>query len=220
MALIHGPSVVTSGLILSLDAGNIKSYPGSGTTWTDLSGTGNTGTLTNNPTYTSGTSGYFNFDGVDDYVDCGNNSSTQLGTAVTLESWCYPVSTSGLGNMIQKNQNAAYRFRIQNGDLWAYSNGNSAVASGALCTNNNWWHCIASFGPSGIICYVNGTQVASSASAYSPSNVSSGNVQIGCYAPGSETFNGRISIARIYNRVLSATEVLQNFNASRGRYGV
>lgn len=220
MAIAYNSSIVTNGLVLCLDAGSPRSYPGSGTNWYDASGSGSNGLMVNGPTYNSSNLGSIVFDGVDDYVDCGNATTLQLASAVTLESWCNPTSTSGLGNMIQKNQNAGYRFRIQNGDLWAYSNGNSAVASGAQCTNGNWWHCVATFGSGGIICYVNGVQVASTGTAYTPSSVSAGNLQIGCYAPASETFNGKISIARVYNRVLSAAEVLQNFNATRGRYGV
>ena len=220
MGVSYNSNIVTNGLVLCLDAGSPRSYPGSGTAWNDTSGTMNNGTLTNGPTYNSSNLGSIVFDGVDDYADSGNASSLQLATTVTLESWCNPTSSSGLGNMIQKNQNAGYRFRIQNGDLWAYSNGNFTISSGAPCTNNNWWHCVASFGPSGIICYVNGTQVASTGSAYTPSSVTAGNLQIGCYAPGQETFNGKISIARVYSRVLSSTEVLQNFNATRGRYGI
>ena len=220
MAISYNSSIVTTGLALCLDAANLRSYPGTGTSWKDVSGNLNNGTMINGPAYNASNLGSLTFDGVDDYVDCGNATSLQLATTVTLESWCNPTSTSGLGNMIQKDQNSGYRFRIQNGDLWAYSNGNSALASGAICTNNNWWHCVATFGPSGLICYVNGTQVASTGTAYTPSSVTTGNLQIGCYAPGSETFNGKISIARIYNKVLSATEVLQNFNATRGRYGI
>lgn len=220
MGVSYNSNIVTNGLVLCLDAGNPRSYPGTGSTWFDASGATNTGTMVNGPAYNSANLGSITFDGVDDYVDCGNATSLQLASTLTLESWCNPTSSSGLGNMIQKNQNSGYRFRIQNGDLWAYSNGNFALASGAICTNNNWWHCIATFGPSGIVCYVNGTQVASTATAYTPSSVTAGNLQIGCYAPGTETFNGKISIARVYNRVLSVTEVLQNFNATRGRYGV
>jgi hypothetical protein len=220
MSISYNSSIVTNGLALCLDAGNPRSYPGSGTAWNDASGVGNNGTMINGPTYNSSNLGSIVFDGVDDYVDCGNATSLQLATAVTLESWCNPTSSTGLGTLIQKNTNSGYRFRIESGNLWAYSSGVAAVASGGICTNNNWWHCVATFGSGGIICYVNGTQVASTGTAYTPGNVTAGNLQIGCYSPGSETFNGKISIARVYNRVLSTTEITQNFNALRGRYGV
>ena len=73
MGLAHSPKIVTNGLVLCLDAGNTKSYPGSGTAWTDLSGRGNNGTLTNGPTYSSTNGGSVVFDAVDDYVTVPHN---------------------------------------------------------------------------------------------------------------------------------------------------
>jgi hypothetical protein len=83
MGIAYNPSVATDGLVLALDAGNSKSYPGSGTTWTDLSGRGNNGTLTNGPTYSSSNNGVLVFDGVDDYV---TNASTDLSIVNNLFS--------------------------------------------------------------------------------------------------------------------------------------
>ena len=78
MALSHSPLIVTDGLVLCLDAANKKSYSGSGTTWTDRSGNGNNGTLVNGPTFDSGNGGSIDFDGVDDNVNLGNDSSFDL----------------------------------------------------------------------------------------------------------------------------------------------
>ena len=75
MALAHSPRIVTDGLVLALDAGNAKSYPGSGTAWTDLSGNSNNGTLTNGSTYSSVDGGAIVFDGSDDYVVSSNNTN-------------------------------------------------------------------------------------------------------------------------------------------------
>ena len=72
MASFSGPNLEVEGLVLCLDAANTNSYPGSGTTWTDTSGKGNDGTLTNGPTFSSDYGGKFNFDNSNDYVDCGN----------------------------------------------------------------------------------------------------------------------------------------------------
>jgi len=85
MGLYHSPSIVMNGLVLCLDAGNTKSYPGSGTTWIDLSGNSNTGTLTNGPTYSSENGGSLVFDGIDDYV------TTSLGTHTPycIDIWFY-----------------------------------------------------------------------------------------------------------------------------------
>ena len=220
MSVSYGTAMATSGLVLCLDASNIKSYSGSGTSWYDLSGTKATGNLTNSPTYSSTSPASFTFNGSNTYVDCGNPTAFQLASAVTLEVWCNPTSSTGLGNLIQKNNNTGYRFRIDTGNLWVYSAGNSVMSSGAPCANGVWSHCVATFGPSGLTAYVNGNVVASNASAYAPSDVASLPVQIGCFSPGSETFNGKISVAKIYNKVLSAVEVQQNFNALRGRFGI
>ena len=84
MAISYNPSSVTSGLVLCLDAGNTKSYPGSGTTWTDLSGNGNTGTLTNGPTYSSANGGSFVFDGTDDYASISGSITV---SEVTFSVW-------------------------------------------------------------------------------------------------------------------------------------
>ena len=88
MGIAYNPRVVTDGLVLCLDAGNVKSYPGSGTTWTDLSGKGNTGTLTNGPTYSSANGGSIVFDGVDDRV---SGTSFNTGQNFTINAWIYPT---------------------------------------------------------------------------------------------------------------------------------
>jgi len=90
MGLSHSPRIVTNGLVLCLDAGNRQSYPGSGTTWTDLSGNGKNGTLTNGPTYTSANVGAIVFDGVDDYVSC---SASNILNNFSYDIWCLPQAT-------------------------------------------------------------------------------------------------------------------------------
>jgi len=218
MALQHSPSIITSGLVFCNDAPNPRSYPGSGTAWYDVSGNGNTGTLTNSPSYTSGIGGYFTFDGIDDYVDCGNNSSVQQATAITMAAWVNPTSTTGLGNVMSKNTNSGYRFRLDNGQLWWYVSGNAVM--GGSVPNGTWAYCTVTGSSSGLTAYVNGVSVASNSSAFTPTSPTVGNLYVGCYAPGTEMFNGKISGTTMYNRALSASEVLQNFNALRGRYGV
>jgi hypothetical protein len=232
MAIGYNPKTVTDGLVLCLDAANPKSYPGSGTAWRDVSGTMNNGTLIDGPTYNSSNLGSIVFDGGYAYADCGNATSLHSATAVTLEVWFNPTSSVSTGYMIQKNQSSGYELFIDNGDIYAVSSDTFINSSGAPCTNNNWWHCVATFGPSfipinptgiptGFRCYINGTQVASeSLATYSPNDITTGNLQIGCFNPGEQVFNGKISIARVYNRVLTVAEVLRNYNATRGRYGI
>ena len=84
MGLSHSPSLVMNGLVLCLDAGNSKSYPGTGTTWTDLSGNGNNGTLTNGPTYSSANGGSLVFDGTNDYTQTPLSGTFPQ---ITVEFW-------------------------------------------------------------------------------------------------------------------------------------
>jgi len=105
----NGPKIVTSGLVLALDAGNTKSYPGSGTVWTDLSGNGNTGTLTNGPTFNSSNGGSIVFDGVDDFVNIPYNTywnTNVFGTATnfTLECWHKPNVFRNWDTVIEKSE--------------------------------------------------------------------------------------------------------------------
>lgn len=218
MALQHSPSIVTSGLVFCVDAANPRSYPGSSTAWYDVSGNGNTGTLINSPAYTSGISGYFTFDGVDDYVNCGNNSSLQQASAITMSAWVNPTSTTGLGNIMAKNYNSGYRFRIDTGQLWWYVSGNAIM--GGSVPNGSWSYCTVTGSSSGLSAYVNGVLVASNSSAFTPSAPGSGDLLIGSLSAASEVFNGKIAMTSMYSRALSVTEILQNYNATRGRYGV
>ena len=80
MAFIHSPKIVTSGLVLCLDAANKLSYPSTGTSWYDLTSTGYVGTLTNGPTFNGSNGGTIVFDGVDDYVSVSSAQSLNPGT--------------------------------------------------------------------------------------------------------------------------------------------
>ena len=94
MAFIHSPKIITDGLVLALDAGNTKSYPGSGTVWTDLSGNNNTGTLTNGPTFNAANGGSIVFDGTNDYVTLP--ISTTSGQALTYFGWLYSTESTSI----------------------------------------------------------------------------------------------------------------------------
>jgi hypothetical protein len=91
MGVFAGPEIAESGLVLALDAGNLKSYPTTGTTWTDLSGNGNTGTLTNGPTYSSANGGSISFDGTNDYVTIPDSPSWDVNNGgYSICFWMYP----------------------------------------------------------------------------------------------------------------------------------
>ena len=118
-------SPVQNGMVLELDAANPTSYPGTGTAWTDISGYANNGTLTNGPTFSTSNGGNFSFDGADDYVDCGSNSSLNLG-AMTISAWVKPTTNVSNFRMIIADESQGgvpwnYRlFLTQGGGILVY----------------------------------------------------------------------------------------------------
>ena len=116
--------IVTSGLVLSLDAGNSSSYPGTGTTWTDLSGSVNTGTVFNSPVYSSANGGYLDFDGIDDYASGANSVSTDLTGDMSCEVWFKLDAVAGDWVTHCLSYCNHYQFSIRSGS----SNTNAAVA--------------------------------------------------------------------------------------------
>lgn len=224
MSAFGGSNIVTNGLVLCLDAANIKSYPGSGTTWTDLSGLGNNGSIKAGAAYNS--LGWFNFNhlssdfnGYNGYIDAGNPTSLQLSSDITIETWINPDSTTGKGNMVSKNGNDGYRYRISpTGQIEFFARGGENVITGGTVPNGAWSHCVVTGDSSGLKVYVNGTLVASNSTAYSPYNAQNGNLTIGIDIQNAERFDGKIAVCKIYNRALTATEIKQSYNATRERY--
>lgn len=193
-----------------------KSYSG----WYDMIGAGTTGTLTNGAVFNYSTKS-IDFDGTNDYVDCGNPTSLQLSSQITMAAWVYPVSVTLNGNIMSKNANAGYRFRIgSSNELWWYVSGNALVSSNGVCPLNTWSYCVVTGDVSGLKMYLNGVLLTSNTTAFAPTAPASGNFYIGCYGIGSEVFNGKIANAQVYNRALTAAEVNTNFQASRDRYGI
>ena len=216
MSIGYGPRVVEDGLVLCLDAGNPKSYPGSGTTWTDLSGQGNNGTLVNGPTYSSSNGGNFNFDETDDYVDCGqvlNNS------AYTKIAWFRPETSTY--NIVSGTAGATAFWMSNTTDtLYSGHNGSWYIVSyspGNML--NQWWCGAVTFNTStGWVLYLNGEQVDTDASTTAPTG--DGTIFIGAHGVAANLFDGDIPVVQIYNRALSASEISQNFNATRSRFSI
>ena len=226
MALVHGiKPIVTSGLVLCLDAANRKSYPGSGPTWTDLSGNGNNLTLTNSPTWNSsgyfstGSTGYFTGSG-SALIPTGNSSYTMICWVRVTGSWVDSnkgiISIGGFGTSNQSN--ALRTNNTSLGQLTHYWWGNDL-----LITNNNaglsvgtWFMVTAQFDGTNRRVWANTTNVGSDTPG-SSHNVTSTTIQVAkTYA--TEYLQGDIATAQIYNRALSATEIAQNFNALKSRY--
>ncbi len=216
-----GPNIVTSGLILQLDAANTKSYPGSGTTWTDLSGNGNNGTLTNSPTFSSANGGIFTFNGTNQFINCGNNSSIQI-TVGTISAWVRTTTPGASFRSIIAKQGAWGLF-FNDGILVTYDWGNAQTrTTGLNIANGIWNHTAMTFTqtvgtPSNnAIIYLNGASVLTTTIKHSNHNV---NLQI-AEANANQFLNGNIASAQIYNRALSATEILQNYNGTKSRFGI
>ena len=216
MALAHSPRIVRDSLAFYLDAANTKSYPGSGTTWKDISGKGNDGTLTNDPTFSSDYGGKFNFDETNDYVDCGNVLSQ---TAYTKSAWFRPESSTR--NIISGPANHAFWMvgtdnTLAAGHQGQWSRVSHAVPSGNML--NQWWNGVVTWNNStGWVLYLNGVQVDTNSNTTGPGGTTG--VYIARYS-GGNYFDGDIAQAMIYDRVLTALEVLQNYNSHKGRFGL
>lgn len=220
-----GPNYVKTGLSIVLDSANIKSYLGSGTTWSDLSGNSNTGTLTNGPTFNSSNGGCIVFNGINNYVSIPNNSSFNVTDNITVEMWVRLETTqsSNLGFLIKysngylfyvtNDANRRFRFDSRNGDGTYYTTtGTTNIQDGV------WKYLVAQKGGLSYKVYVNGL-LEGSTTANTVGDIS-GNVNLNLGTDGSTYLNGRIGIFKIYNRVLSADEVLQNYNSTKARFGL
>jgi hypothetical protein len=221
MSVSYNTKIVTNGLVLALDAANSKSYPGSGTTWTDLSGRGNNGTLENSPSYSGSNGGTLLFNGTTQRVICGNASNLQI-TVGTISAWFNANNGNAGYNGIIAKQNAWGLFVASN-VLVAYDWGNGAERStGITVGNSSWNYVVMTFTetigtPSNnAIVYLNGRPVLTTTIKHNNNTVQ---VMVG-EANAGQYFGGNIAQTSIYNRVLSASEIIQNFNALRGRYDI
>jgi len=217
MATTYNPKIATEGLVLCLDAANPRSYPGSGTVWTDLSGRANTGTLVNGPTFSSANGGSIVFDGINDYV------STNLGISnfYSISSF-FRISSfssadmrifgaySGASAQFTCGWNNQYFFRVWVSSTWEETT--------FLSQTNTYYHLGISHSSGTTNIYFNGNNIKSiSGKASYFDNIGIGNNFAGSFG---SYFNGHISQVSIYNRALTPDEITQNFNAIRGRYGI
>jgi hypothetical protein len=219
MAFNYSPKVVTDGLVLYIDAANGYSYPGSGITWSDISRGRTDGTLYNSPTYSTNGGGSIRFGGTN-YSLFGTGSNFDITQNLTVESVCYPTSFLNQGNLVSKRTNLGYRVRFQsNGTFWMNSN-NNIITSPLSYTINQWYHTTSVFSSNGLLMYINGELVTSNGTPFTPSYSTISFLFIGSNTTSSERFVGDIASVRLYNRALSATEVLQNYNATKTRFGL
>jgi len=231
MSFNYSPKIVTNGLVLCLDAANTKSYVSGSTIWTDLSQGGNTGTLTNGPTFNPSNGGSIFTDGTDDFI-----STTYLGSATsdyTFSAWFKNDNYSESKFILNRGRDGAgngwsLTLYIDTLGIAAASSvpispgTNQYTALGTSTLALNTWYYITGVwtASSSIKVYVNGVlERTTDATGRSNLRTSTNNWVMGSITTTNFT-SGYTAIAQIYNRALSATEIKQNYNATKGRYGL
>lgn len=234
------PSIVTNGLVLYLDAANTKSYPTTGTTWTDLSGNSNNGVLTNGPTFDSSNGGSIVFDGVNDNVLITNAFNLQ-NQNLTVSLWIYITNIpNSISTLIDFSHGTVpnpqgWVIQTENGTTGRnfyfayYSTSSFQPASGigsgigVPLTLNTWQNIVFTKNNTTVIGYKNGVAVFNPSLAAS-STITYINGRNNLMIDGAIGFTryigGKYSVCQIYNKALSATEVLQNYNALKSRFGL
>jgi len=223
ISIIGLSSIVTAGLQLYLDAGNASSYPGSGTTWTDLSGNSRDGTLTNGPTYDSAVGGSIVFDGTNDFVQCSGSLTV---TAATFVTWIKRNGNQGQydGILFSRGANTTgMNFQASNqlGYHWNDAGNTYNWQSGLTIPNLTWCMIaisVTSTAATAYLCQSGGTTTATNTVNHSSSNLN--DIKLAVDDAAARYFNGNIAIAQLYNTALSAAQVSQNFQADRGRFGI
>jgi hypothetical protein len=227
MGVTYNPKIATDGLVLCLDAANRRSYPGTGTTWSDLAGA-NDGTLTNMDAsnFSTDNGGVLSFDGTNESISCG--TGINLLSDLTFLIWVAPFSLSGTKSLISDGTTASMTHRLEFGRTtnrlgWVHS-GSVVGTSTVNCfsSSNEWAYVGVTRVKNGsnynVIFYKNGSSQSSFTTTTAPStNVD--NLSIGSRGDGTALHSDiKTGIVHIYNRALTADEIRQNYNATKGRY--
>lgn len=233
MAFARGPAVVKNGLVLWLDAANRSSYGGSGTLWRDMSGNGNNGTLTNGPTFSSANGGTLVFDGINDYVDLGQNKLKYQDNFTIEAFFNFPTIPNNPGSAcsarypVVYNHDYGYNLFMNNTGRILWQIYNTSSTNGGVTTSqvliNQWVHAVGYKSGTTMGFYVNGSLVGTTTLTTNAVYYEANPFVIGGFGVcGPDRFysTGNISLIKGYSRVLSASEILQNYNALKGRYGL
>jgi hypothetical protein len=217
MGVRYNPSIVTSGLVLALDAGNTKSYPGSGATLTDLSGNARNMTLTNSPTYATTNGGNILFDGSTQY----GTASVPALTSYTLSFWLKIVDlSSGTEKYIFNSPNDQLGISVVSVSGWRWQSWNGSIGrqSTSTVTTGIWYNFIMTGTASTAEFFLNGSSINTFVSG---ATMASGTAHFNSTrSPITWHLNSNMGPISFYDRVLTAAEITQNFNALRGRFGV
>ena len=222
----QGP-IVTSGIVAAFDAGNVLSYPGTSTTWYNMTGSNNA-TLLNGISYNINEGGVLNFDGTDDTASIAYDSALDPTGGITLEAWVKPfniANTTSVEIYRKETGSARQLFSFQDGGtILSFGTGTAGgydeldVSINASDYNGQWVHLVASYTSGFKAIYRNGVLIGSATNVTGNLLQSTGTSYIGSSAGGSEFFFGEYAIFRMYNRGLNATEVMQNYSAMRNRF--
>jgi hypothetical protein len=216
--------IVTSGLVLAVDAGNLVSYESGSTIAYSLTGS-ISGSLVNGTSYSNINNGTWVFDGINDYINFGNLPSVTLtGSSVSLEAWVnYNLSQEDWKGIIYKadGNSTGYQLFIDSAERVAFgvitTAGFSRPNAGFTLSANAWHHVVGSYDGSNMRIYVDGILYNTTAQSGSIL-ASTTNLFVGM-SFASEELPGYIPVARIYNKGLTTQEVIQNFNAQKSRFG-
>ena len=220
MALAYNPTIVSNGLVVAYDPANPKCYPGSGVTFYDLSGNGNHGTLTNGPTISNNLAKYTVFDGSNDYIVSSNNTNITGTNPRTIMAWAWMgnVSTSVIARIGASLENQAFEMQINASRviMHRYAGAPSFVATSPSIKLNRWYHFAIAYDGTNHKFYIDGQYDSAAGLAITTPN-SPLYVGYPVY-DGNGHMNGNVSQVLLYNRELSASEINQNYNATKGRY--
>jgi hypothetical protein len=217
--------IVRDSLVTYVNAGIAASYyTGSISTWNDLSGNGYNGTLNNGPTFVTASGGAIVCDGSDDDVSFGNILSINK---FTLCLWVYPGSTqTTYADIIDNNHRGGTSYvcqqEVSNTNQYSFGVGDSGAGSntGLFTLTANQWVFLTFTYDLGVKGYNNGVLFATGAAAGNPTYTGIETLRLAEWGGGGRNWNGRYGLFIAYNRALTATEVLQNFNATRTRFGI
>ena len=240
MGISGGPDMIQDGLVLSLDASDLNSYVSGSSTWFDVSGNNNTGSFlvtgsnAVSASYNSSNNGNIVFSGTGSYVDCGNPTTLTLVNNVSVNVWfkinAVAATYQGIVNKRASNNITNYGINFNNSLFQWYYNvigaGNFRICSVSFPTYftiGSWYNVCGTFAANGAntnaVLYQNGVAIATTNGLVGNISSTTANLTIGNDS-ANEPFNGSTANVQVYNRTLSATEIQQNYNALKSRFGL
>lgn len=222
MGTFGGPDIVEDGLVFAIDAGSTRSYPGSGTAVTDLVGTNN-GTLTNGVAFSANNGGTWEFDGTDDYINVPSYTKHHQSTG-TMEAWVNPDTTSGnhyvFGAGGSFTQGASRALRLLSG-VWTYitfGSGGTHDWNDAGTATTGWAHVVIGWSGTTAYFYLNGVGTSQTLSGMiTPSVGTVLTIGVRPWDLGAD-WDGEIAAVKCYSTLLTAAQVLQNYNTQKNRF--